>query len=326
MKAKSFLNRATNQRTKSMKTTTLKHGLSALMISALLLPGADAGKGGNKGGGGNNTGDVGGDVSGTIFSQLVLDDGIGNYLESDELGPYLDGVDMAEIRVGRNRHMRFDLNTHNKKASIRKLNLWSNLPAVVDTDGFVYDAASIVNSGLPCEPQLSSQELLGASLDPDLASNQWNLLADAELGIAGEDHDDAEVGCIRYLGARIFFTDNSGEQWYLSYGRHPNGSGSILSPCADSMLVTRLPNLDDDGDPTTPGLAQWHITTEGSGLAYLYHNPPNQPLAFHSIVQLPLSGVVTSLSQEEEPDPTNPDTHCMDSDAPLNPAPIEVAP
>ena len=297
----------------------IKSMLTMALATTLLIPTLHAGKGGNRGGG-NNTGDVGGDGSGWIFCQLVLDDGIGNYLESDDLGPYLDGIDRSEIRVGRNRYMSFDLNTHNRKAAIRTFNLWGDLPVVVDVDGFVYDGASIVNSGLPCEPQPDSGEITVAALDPDLAANQWNLLPDAAVEVFGEDHDDAAVGCIRHLGVRISFTDRSGEQWYLGYG------GRNMTPCADCVLVTRLPNLDDDGDPATPGLAQWHIATEGAGLAYLYHRPPNQPLALHSIVQVPFSAVLSSLTQEEEPDPNHPDTHCLDSEECPNAAPITPAP
>lgn len=314
-----------------MRSTTMKQGISILTITALLLPGAYAAKGGNGGGkgGGNNDGDVGGDTSGAIFSQLELDDGIGNYLESDDLGAYIYDVDLVNIAVGRNRSMQFDFNTHKKKASIRKLNLWGNLPAVVDADGFVYDAASIVGSGLPCEPQLELFEPLeAATLNPDLAAGQWNLLADASMGIAGEDHDDAEVGCIRHVNALMAFTDNSGEPWYLYFGGRTHGSGSIVAPCSSCLLVTRLPNVDDDGDPATSGLAQWHITTEGPHLAYLYHDnrPPHHPTAFHSIVQVSISGVVTSLSQEVEPDPNDPETHCLDSDDCPNPDPITLAP
>lgn len=311
-----------------MKTTTMKQGLSALILSALLIPGAYAGKGGSKGGG-NNTGDVGGDVSGDIFSQFALDDGIGNYLESDDLGPYVYGVDSVEIVVGRNRSMQFDFNTHNKKAAVRRLNLWGDLPTVVDTNGFVYDAASIVNSGHPCEPQLVLAEPLeAATLDPDLSPNQWNLLVDGGIAITGEDHDNAAVGCIRHLNGKVAFIDNSGEKWFLYFGGRTHGSGSVFAPSSSCFLVTRLPNVDDDGDPATPGLAQWHIATEGPHLAYLYHDnrPPHAPTAFHSIVQLPLSGVVTSLTQEIEPGPDDPDTHYLDSEDCPNPAPIELAP
>jgi hypothetical protein len=236
---------------------------------------------------------------------------------------------MVNVAVGRNRSMQFHFNTHNKKAAIRRANLWGDLPAVVDADGLVYDAASLVNSGHPCEPQLDLVEPLeAAALDPDLGAGQWNLLPGFDVVITGEDHDNAAVGCIRHLNAKVGFIDNSGEQWFLFFGGRIDGSGSVFAPCSSCLLVTRLPNVDDDGDPATPGLAQWHVATEGPHLAYLYHDnrPPHAPTAFHSIAQVSLSGVVTSLSQEVEPDPNDPETHFLDSDDCPNPAPITPAP
>lgn len=293
--------------------------LAATAAATLAIASAPAGKGGK--GKGNNDGDVGGNVSGVIFSQVAFDDtfaGTDNYLVSDDGTPYLYGVDMVEIVVGRNRAMNFDFNTHKKKASLRKLRMWGDLPTVVDAGGFTYDAASLVlDPGNPCTPALNlAVPLEAAALDPDLSAGPWNLLPDAHLDVSGEDHDDAAVGCVRYLNATLTFTDNSGETWHLYFGGRMHPSGSFFAPCSSCLQVTRLPN-------TLDGSAQWRFATEEPHLAYLYHDnrPPHAPSAFHSIVQLPFSGVVSSLTQEAEPAPGDPATHCWDSD-PCPPTPI----
>jgi len=244
-------------------------------------------KGGN-GKGNGNTGDVGGDVSGWIYCRVTFHDGIGNGVESDGNGEYLDGVDRAEMRIGRNRNMLMDFNTHKKKDSIRTL----HFPYGIPLPAWPEDA---------CLPILGDEELTaptGPAPDIALAAQ------DAELKIHGEDHDDTPVGCCRAVNAVLTIEDDNGETWIIHFGGKVAAGGSVyFAPCGSDVIVQRLPNVDSDGDgtPDNPGFSRWAFTTDGLGYVYRDNNPPHRPTEFWGTVSLPFSGVIESLTDEPEP-------------------------
>ena len=289
-----------------------------LVVALLSIPGAaSAAKGGNGRGsgggdkGGGNGGNVGGDVSGWIYIDALFDDGhlgdpdIPNGLLSDSQGIYSEGTDRVAAAVGRNRAIRVDLNTHKKKASIRKFK-FQYVGETGLVPGFPPINVSCADTGAACFPALGSGELITcapAPLYPQLETD--GSAPDAELQIQGEDHDDTPVGCTRHVSARLKLTDVNGEVWWVFYGSRESAGGSFRSPCSSCVTVERLPNVDsdDDGQADDPGISQWAFSTEAPHIGYLYrdNNPPHGPSEFHGTVTLPFSGIIISHTEEPVP-------------------------
>ena len=267
-------------------------GASALLSGALVV-----GLVGNmestalaKKGGGGNDGNVGGDVSGFVFCQVTFNDRIADGVESDGRGPYVDGTDRADIRIGRNRSVQMDFNNHKSKPSLRTLHF---------PGGFLAPAAPAPG----CEPTGTTPPTAGIA-PPSIAL----AAVDAHLKFGGEDHDDTPVGCRRLVNAVLTVKDDNGQTWVVHFGPRTSPGGFVNAPCGSYMVVERLPNTAD-------GKSQWSfrnfdadVTGETNlpginGLGYVYrdNNPPHAATEFWGTVSLPMSGTLTSLSDETAP-------------------------
>lgn len=247
---------------------------------------------------GKGKGNVGGDVSGAIFCKVTFDDvqfsGANALIGDDDPDygdTYVDGVDRAEIAIGRNRTIQMDFNSHSKKDSIRNLVL----------------AAGFDVSSTTCAPQPQEVDgLIVIDLDNppsplpyfDPANN--GLIADAKLVIKGEDHDDTPIDCQRYVNAVLEVKDDNGETWFVYYGSRESGGGSTFARCGSCVVVKRLENVDNQD----PGISRWEFSTEGHGYVYRDNNPPHNPTEFWGVVDLPFSGAIESLSNEPLPTAT----------------------
>ena len=236
------------------------------------------------GGGKGNGGKVGGDVSGWIFSKVKFDDG-GSVISDDFTsadnpdGWYVDGEDRTQMRIGRNRNILMDFNTHNKKDSIRTLVFSGGFPAPV-LDGVT---PPILSGGPTTTPS-----------GPGPAIGSESAAKDAKLVIKGEDHDNSPVDPEpRRENAVLTVKDDKDETWIVHFGKDVSGGGSEFAPDGDWIEVTRLPNVD--------GKSLWTFSTTGLGYVYRDNNPPHSPTEFWGVVTIPFSGTIESLTDEPEP-------------------------
>lgn len=278
---------------RSTHTTATLGGFVLLSALALSLFPVDVQA--QKGGKGND-GKVGGDVSGSIFCRVTFDDrpltsdgivgdGWGEF-EAWESGEYVDAEDNTEMRVGRNRGIFMDFNTHMKKASIRHLHLPGGFPLLGDTD---------------CPPTgtVTTQPVGAGTSFTTVAADGSIEIRDARLAISGEDHDDTLVGVVRQINALLTLEDDNGETWFVYFGQDASGSGEFRSPCGDWMVVERLSNILDPETGETH--ARWRFSTAGFGYVWRDNNPPHGPTEFWGTVSLPMSGTIESLSDEPQP-------------------------
>lgn len=290
-----------NRNQKSVRSLRALIGCQILVLAVALMfisGVASAAKGGNGKGGGNG-GNVGGDVSGWIYVDALFDDDnhrepdIANGLVSDGQGAYSEDVDRVAAAVGRNRNIGIDLNTHKKKASIRKFK-------IQHAGGAGFPPLEVSCADLVCFPTLGSGNPITCPPDPLYPQLEADAsVPDAKLQMLGEDHDDTPVGCTRHVNARLEFTDVNGETWWVFWGSRASAGGSSHAPCGSCVTVKRLPNLD----AADPGISQWAFSTESPHVGYLYrdNNPPHGPSEFHGTVILPFSGLITSQTMEPQP-------------------------
>lgn len=243
----------------------------------------------------------------SIAVQLSLDfvhavTGEPNGLVSDGAGSdpgdpfvYVSGQDGAELAVGENRSIRLDPNDTTGGEALRS---------------YVFPAGITVAAGLGCEdltggcePDLGSIKVKG-QLQPLLECGSTSapalpaggLAPDAEMALAGSNHDDTPVGCTRYVNALVAVTDVNGDVWRIDFGPRTSPGDNLRAPCANYVAVTRQPNTPD-------GRAVWSFHTEFPHAGYLYfgNREPHLPSELHGMVSLPISGIITSLAQEPEP-------------------------
>ena len=240
-----------------------------------------------------------------VATKAVIDDfhfltGEPNRLVSDGNGAYTDGVDLVSSVVGRARGFNINLNTSvgtpKPKPSKRFFKFQNGFPLV--PNGSCADLRGTV-----CEPVLDVPLVCETGLPqlPPTMLADWSFLRTYGGGFA-----EAPVGCESHGNFPLHITV-AGQTFTVFFGNKAPSPG-----CASCITVRRMANAN--------GKAVWKFFTQPPHIGYLFQGGDVSAGHFVGMVQLPFSGMMTSINDEPEPDATNPCPHeCACGDPTLPP-------